>query len=117
MRLRGFASAWVLALLASAALAAPATAVPDGPDIHDTRLLSEPTVSADRVAFIYAGDLWVAGLDGHNVKRLTADVIAGRDPQLEKEISVVMDELAKNPPKTPKRPPYPDKSRRAGTGS
>jgi tricorn protease len=34
-------------------------------------------------------------------------VIAGRDPQLEKAIEVIMDELEKNPPKKPKRPPYP----------
>jgi len=34
------------------------------PDIHDTRLLTEPAISADRIAFIYAGDLWTCGLDG-----------------------------------------------------
>jgi tricorn protease len=33
---------------------------------------------------------------------------AGRDPQLEKGIQVVMDELRRNPPKKPKRPAYPD---------
>src|SRR5437588_12948615 len=41
-------------------------------DIHDTRLLSEPAVSADRIAFAYANDLWVANLDGSNVRRLTS---------------------------------------------
>src|SRR5437879_2146899 len=45
-----------------------------GPDIHDTRLLTEPAISADRIAFIYAGDLWTCGLDGGNVRRLTSDV-------------------------------------------
>src|SRR5687768_13045343 len=44
-----------------------------GVDINDTRLLSQPAISKDHVAFIYAGDLWAAGLDGKNVKRLTAD--------------------------------------------
>ncbi|PYQ67332.1 MAG: peptidase S41 [Acidobacteria bacterium] len=44
------------------------------PDIHDTRLLTEPAISADRIAFIYAGDLWTCGLDGGNVRRLTSDV-------------------------------------------
>ena len=34
------------------------------PDIHDTRLLSQPAVSARHIAFIYADDLWVADLDG-----------------------------------------------------
>jgi tricorn protease len=33
--------------------------------------------------------------------------MAGHDPQLEKAIQVVMDELAKNPPKKPKRPAFP----------
>ena len=41
------------------------------------------------------------------VEQTPADVIAGRDPQLEKAIEVVMAELKKNPPKTPKRPADP----------
>ena len=36
-----------------------------------------------------------------------ADVIAGRDPQLEKAIEIVMKELAANPPKIEKRPAFP----------
>jgi tricorn protease len=32
----------------------------------------------------------------------------GKDPQLEKAIEIVMEELAKNPLPKPKRPPYPD---------
>ena len=75
MRLRIPAFA-VLLFGAVAALAAPA----EGPDIHDTRLLSEPAVSADRIAFIYAGDLWTAGLDGKDVRRLTADVGVESNP-------------------------------------
>ncbi|HEX9501920.1 MAG TPA: peptidase S41, partial [Thermoanaerobaculia bacterium] len=41
-------------------------------DINDTRLLSDPAVSKDRIAFAYANDLWVANLDGTNVRRLTS---------------------------------------------
>ena len=41
-------------------------------DIHDTRLVSDPAVSADRIAFAYANDLWVANLDGSGVRRLTS---------------------------------------------
>src|SRR5258708_2976509 len=37
----------------------------------DTRLLSQPAVSATRVAFIYAGDLFSAKLAGTDVRRLT----------------------------------------------
>jgi len=54
-------------------LALPLSAAAD-PSITDTRLLSEPAISADRIAFIYANDLWTCGLDGKNVRRLTSDV-------------------------------------------
>jgi tricorn protease len=38
---------------------------------------------------------------------MPADVINGRDPQLEKAIQVVMEELKKSPAKQPQRPPFP----------
>src|SRR6266550_4481486 len=56
------------ALLAILLLATPALAV----DIHDTRLLTQPAISGDRIAFSYANDLWVANLDGTGVRRLTS---------------------------------------------
>jgi tricorn protease len=40
------------------------------------------------------------------VEQTPADVIAGRDPQLERAIAVVMEELKRKPPTSPKRPPY-----------
>ncbi|MBA3554790.1 MAG: PDZ domain-containing protein, partial [Gemmatimonadales bacterium] len=46
------------------------------------------------------------------VEQAPADVIAGRDPQLEAAIKFVMAELQKHPPEHPKRPPFPDKTRR-----
>ncbi len=45
------------------------------------------------------------------VEQTPADIVAGHDPQLEKAIEVVMEELKKNPPQKPKRPPYPVKAR------
>lgn len=45
------------------------------------------------------------------VEQTPADVIQGRDPQLEKAIQVVMEELNKNPPKQLKRPAYPVKNK------
>jgi tricorn protease len=48
------------------------------PDIHDTKLLMQPAVSADHIAFVYADDLYVADLDGKNVRRLTSD--GGQNP-------------------------------------
>jgi tricorn protease len=43
-------------------------------DVEDTRLLSQPAISARHVAFVYAGDLWVAPRDGGAARRLTSDV-------------------------------------------
>ncbi len=42
-----------------------------GIDTRDTRLLSQPAVSPDHIAFIYAEDLWVTNLDGSQPRRLT----------------------------------------------
>jgi tricorn protease len=41
------------------------------------------------------------------VEQRPADVIAGRDPQLEKAIEIVLRELERNPPRTLQRPPFP----------
>ncbi len=38
----------------------------------ETLLLKQPTVGAGYVAFLYAGDLWIADRDGSNPRRLTA---------------------------------------------
>jgi len=65
---------------AAAPPAAPATPrptpQPDNPPATDatilppTRLLGRPAVSENHIAFIYAGDLWLADLDGGNPRRL-----------------------------------------------
>lgn len=44
-----------------------------GIDPNDTRMLSQPAVSANYIAFIYAEDLWVANVDGTQPRRLTVD--------------------------------------------
>ena len=49
-------------------------------DIHDTKLLTQPAISRDNIVFSYAGDLWVAGLDGQNVRRLTSDIGVESNP-------------------------------------
>lgn len=54
-------------------LGLPVIASAQGVDINDTRLLAQPAISKTHIAFIYAGDLWLADPDGRNVKRLTAD--------------------------------------------
>jgi len=41
-------------------------------DGTDTRLLWQPAISKDRIAFIYAEDLWVANKDGSYPRRITS---------------------------------------------
>ncbi len=45
------------------------------------------------------------------VEQWPAEVIAGRDPQLEKAIEVVLEMLEADPPEQPQRPPYPVRAR------
>ncbi len=70
-------------------------------------------VTAPNLA-IWTEEGWVVENEGVppdiEVEQTPADVIAGRDPQLEKAIQVVLDELKKNPSKQPVRPPYPNKT-------
>uniref|UniRef100_A0A832I0M1 Tricorn protease homolog n=1 Tax=Eiseniibacteriota bacterium TaxID=2212470 RepID=A0A832I0M1_UNCEI len=63
------------AALAAASLlaAAPSRAV----DPADTRMLASPALAADRVAFVYDNDLWVAGREGGAARRVTR--AAGRE--------------------------------------
>src|SRR4051812_38375110 len=55
------------AVLLLLAMATPVYAV----DINDTRLVNQPAVSANAIAFTYANDIWTANLDGTNVRHLT----------------------------------------------
>ena len=47
-----------------------------------------------------------------DVEQWPADVIAGRDPQLEKAIEIVLEQLEANPPDEPAKPPFPVRVRR-----
>ncbi len=42
-------------------------------DPVNTRFMHQPAISQDKIAFIYANDLWVANRDGSNPVRLTID--------------------------------------------
>lgn len=44
-----------------------------GINTKDTRMMRQPAISANHIAFIYAEDLWVANLDGSMPRRLTID--------------------------------------------
>jgi tricorn protease len=51
-----------------------------GIDTKDTRMMSQPALSENNIAFIYAEDLWVAGIDGSGPTRLTVDEGIESDP-------------------------------------
>ena len=76
-------------------------------------LMDGGTITAPNLAIWTPGDGWVVENEGVppdiEVEQTPADVIAGRDPQLEKAIEVVMAELKKNPPAPASRPAYPVK--------
>jgi tricorn protease len=59
------------------------------PNIQDTRLLRQPALSDKHVAFVYASSLWVADLDGRNVRRLTSDSEGVSDPVFSPDGSVI----------------------------
>ena len=70
----------LFALLTAVGLLAPARPAVAQPDITDTRLLTMPAISAERIAFVYADDLWVADRDGKNARRLTSDIGVEMNP-------------------------------------
>lgn len=41
-------------------------------ELEETRLLRQPTISDQQIAFIYGADLWISDFDGENVRRLTS---------------------------------------------
>jgi tricorn protease len=78
-------------------------------------LMDGGTVTAPNLAIWSPDKGWVVENEGVppdvDVEETPAEVIAGKDPQLEKAIQVVLDELKKHPASKPKRPAYPVKAR------
>ncbi len=54
-----------------------------------TRLLRQPTLSADKVAFVYANDLWIADRDGGDAIRLTSNEGEERFPHFSPDGSLI----------------------------
>ena len=79
-------------------------------------LMDGGTVTAPDLA-IWTEDGWVVENEGVppdvEVEQTPAEVIAGRDPQLEKAIEIVMSQLPKPARAAPKRPPYPVRATRS----
>src|SRR5580658_875427 len=49
-------------------------------DASHPLLLRHPSLSRDKIAFCYSGDIWTVGRDGGDAQRLTAGVGAKCDP-------------------------------------
>jgi len=47
---------------------------------QQTLLLRQPDISADKLTFVYAGDIWVANRDGSNPRRLTSSPAEENSP-------------------------------------
>jgi tricorn protease len=80
------------------------------PELIDGGFVSAPNIA------IWTDKGWIVENEGVppdiEVEQTPADVIAGRDPQLEKAIEIVMKDLPENPPKEKERPSFPVRVRR-----
>ncbi len=78
-------------------------------------LMDGGSITAPNLAIWTAEEGWVVENEGVapdiEVEQTPADVMAGRDPQLEKAIEVVLQALKSKPAVDPKRPPYPVKGK------
>ena len=49
-------------------------------DTDQTKLLRQPSISDQHIAFVYGADLWISDMDGKNVKRITSTQAVESDP-------------------------------------
>ncbi len=74
-------------------------------------LMDGGTITAPNLAIWTPDEGWVVENEGVppdiEVEQTPGEVMAGRDPQLERAIAIAMEELKKNPQARPARPPYP----------
>jgi tricorn protease len=76
-------------------------------------LIRHPTLSRDKIAFCYAGDIWTVGRDGGDATRLTAGIGEKCDPSYSpdgKWLAYTADHYGN--PDVFKRPEYPNYRRR-----
>ena len=71
----------------SALLLLPAQGSAQNPD--DTRMLSQPAVSGEHIAFVYDGDVWLANRDGSGGRRLTTHPGAEANPRFSPDGSML----------------------------
>ena len=84
-------------------------------------LMDGGSITAPNIAFWDPQKGWTVENEGVppdvEVEQTPAAVIDGHDPQLERAIAIVMEELKKNPPTVPTHPPFPVKAVPARAGS
>src|SRR5688572_11257195 len=78
---RSFLTASVLLLLSSIFVSAQ--------NITDTRMLWQPTISKNQIAFIYAEDLWIANKDGSYPRRITVSEGSESNPVFSPDGSMI----------------------------
>jgi hypothetical protein len=83
-----------------------------GPYYFTPRLIDGGQIQLpNRAAYDPSGTTWgvenVGVAPDYDVEITPADVIAGRDPQLEKAVEVALAQISKSPVIVPKRPPFP----------
>jgi tricorn protease len=75
------------------------------------RLMDGGYVTAPGFAFFDTDGKWdvenIGVAPDYDVEQTPAEIVKGRDPQLEKAVELVLEALRKNPFKRAKRPPYP----------
>jgi tricorn protease len=81
-------------------------------------LMDGGTITAPNVRIFSPAGEWIAENTGVapdvEVELDPAAVRDGHDPQLERAVSIALDQLKINPPPEPHRPPYPDYQRQSG---
>ena len=65
------------------------TVIVTAQNINDTRLLWQPAISKNNIAFIYAEDLWVANRDGSYPRRITVSEGAESNPVFSPDGSMI----------------------------
>ncbi len=79
------------------------------PDLIDGGFVTAPNVA------IWTDDGFIVENEGVppdvEVEQWPSEVMAGKDPQLEKAIEIALKQLEANPPVAPKKPPYPKRAR------
>lgn len=54
--------------------------LPAASQAEETRLLRQPSISDDQIAFVYGGDIWLSNFKGQHVRRITSTAAVESNP-------------------------------------